>query len=109
MQGGALLEVPVHDRFTAMTLVQSISNHIPSRLDLPKITEGRGEVRGMFRLGGEEPEISTCWVPGQHLWNDFVEVCADLLEAGYPGCEGCGGDDVNSPWDEEARRVLMSS
>ena len=103
-----VIAVPAYDRFTAMGLVQSIADNIPERLSLPAITDGLHAVKGLFQLGGQEPNLETCWVPGDHLWNDFVANCVELLEAGYPGCEGCAGPGADEEWNEAARRVKFS-
>ena len=103
---GVILEVPAEDKTAALHLVQSIADYIPSRLALPNIIQHDSKfqtVQGLFQLGGPEPNVETCWIPGE-VWNDFLESCLDLLEAGYPGCVGCGGPGAEGPWNEESRR-----
>ena len=104
-----VLSVPAYDRFSAMGLVQSIADNIPARLTLPTITDGLHGVEGLFQLGGVEPNLETCWVPGNNLWSDFIVNCVELLEAGYRGCEGCGGPGSDEEWDEAARRMKLSN
>ena len=48
----------------------------------------------------------------QLYWNrtcteidDFSKQVVDLLEAGYPGCVGCGGPGAEGDWNEEVRRA----
>ena len=103
---GVLLEIPSSHRPAALLLVQAIADNIPSRLALPKIIVHDSEfqtVRKLFQLGGPEPNLETCWIPGE-VWDDFFKSCMELLEAGYPGCVGCAGPGAEGPWKEEARR-----
>ena len=37
-------------------------------------------------------------------FHDVATMALSLLEAGYPGCLGCGGPGLEDPWDEEAWR-----
>lgn len=104
---GVRLGVPVHDRFSALKLVERIAEKIPERHQLPQIVEGFHKAEGLFQLGGEAPNEKLCWVPGNHLWNDFVSTCDELLEAGYPGCQGCGGTAALQTWNEVGKRKMM--
>ena len=37
---------------------------------------------------------------------NFV-ACRELLEAGYPGCIGCGGPNSELPWNEVKNRANL--
>ena len=100
---GCELSVPKKYSKQAWGLVQSISDHIPARLLLPVVVEGEIMVRGLFQIGGDEPSMITCWIPDA-TWEDFSEQVLDLLEAGYPGCVGCGGPGAEGEWNEAVRR-----
>jgi hypothetical protein len=53
---------------------------------------------------------TTLWIP--HAAREFMELLLqsmdDLLEAGYPGCLGCGGPGAEEEWDESASRRRMN-
>lgn len=105
---GCELSVPNIHTEQAWELVQAISDNIPARLNLPTVIEGEIQVEGLFRLGGEEPPLDICWVPGCG-WDDFNEQVLELLEAGYPGCVGCAGPGAEGEWNEAVRRREFSS
>ena len=84
---------------SAWKLVQLISDYVPSKLGLPKVIEGVLSVVGLAQIGGKEPSLDICWVPDCGL-EGFDEQVVDLLEAGYPGCVGCGGPGSEGEWDE---------
>ena len=87
----------------------------PSRLSFPAVVEvntpsidvkqgieASAENTHLVRLGLEEPPVDVCWIPldTDDAWAAIFEACEDLLEAGYPGCVGCGGPNSELPWDE---------
>ena len=102
------LSVPKQNISQAWDLVQAISDHVPERILLPEVVEGELAVVDLAKLGGTEPELNICWVPDCQ-WNDFYIQAIDLLEAGYPGCVGCGGPGAEGEWDEAARRSQFLS
>ena len=59
---------------------------------------------GLAQIGGIKPEIEICGVPDSNF-SDFEEQVLDLLEAGYPGCIGCGGPGSEGEWNEAIRRA----
>ena len=97
------LVVPPENIESAWEVVQLISDYVPSKLGLPKVVEGDLSVVGLAQIGGKEPSLDICWVPDCG-WKDFYEQVVDLLEAGYPGCVGCGGPGSEGEWDEALRR-----
>jgi len=98
-----ILSVPSKYSKEAWTLIQSISDHIPSKTSLPSVVEGEFKIIEMAYFGVEEPHDEICWVPLCN-WTDFFEQVTDLLEAGYPGCIGCGGPGAEGEWNESFRR-----
>ena len=64
--------------------------------------------KNQFKIGGDEPPENVCWVPNA-TWGDFKSQVLELLEAGYPGCVGCGGPGAEGEWNEQARRIKMQS
>tara|TARA_B100000941_G_scaffold44239_2_gene27234 strand:- start:4279 stop:4692 length:414 start_codon:yes stop_codon:yes gene_type:complete len=98
-----VLFVPIEVVTEAHRLVQTIADNLPSKLDLPKVRAGDFSVEGLASFGKIEPELDICWVPGCK-WNDFFTTVIQLLDAGYPGCIGCGGVNPDEEWNEAARR-----
>ena len=98
-----ILSIPTNKRTDAHKLIQEISDNIPSKLDLPEIIDGDFSIIGLAEFGKEQPSMGVCWVP-DCKWDDFFTTVIQLLEAGYPGCVGCGGADAEDAWDEAARR-----
>ena len=52
----------------------------------------------------------TLWIPhaASALMETLIQTMHDLLEAGYPGCLGCGGPGAEEAWDETASRKRMN-
>ena len=92
----------------AWDLVQKISDNVPSKLDLPKVIIGELRVVGLAQIGGVSPDIDICWVPNSNF-SDFEGQVLDLLEAGYPGCIGCGGPGSEGDWNEPLRRAEINA
>ena len=102
-EDGCTLSVPIELERDAWGIVQLVADHVPSKIDLPKVVIGELAVIGLAQIGGLEPPIEVCWVPDCG-WEEFSEQILDLLEAGYPGCIGCGGPGAEEEWNEEFRR-----
>ena len=102
-EDGCTLSVPEGLEKDAWEIVQLIADHVPSKIDLPNVVTGDFAVIGLAHIGGREPPIEVCWVPDCG-WEEFSEQILDLLEAGYPGCIGCGGPGAEEEWNEEFRR-----
>ena len=60
--------------------------------------------------GPNEPSIDILWFPMNPIeaWETIASMTDDLLEAGYPGCLGCGGPQSEQPWDETQSRQSMN-
>ena len=104
---GCNMRVPKEHETDAHDIIQLISDYIPERLDLPIVSIGILSSEGLFQIGGLEPGIGTCWVP-EATWSDFEQQVIELLQAGYPGCVGCGGPGAEGEWNEVLRRKKMS-
>ena len=80
-------------------------------IDVEQVIEAPAELTHLARLGPEEPPVDVCWIPldADDAWAAILEACEDLLEAGYPGCVGCGGPNSELPWDEEKFRQSWST
>ena len=102
-EDGCILSVPEKYEKEAWDLVQKISDFVPSKIDLPSVVIGDLSVLGLAKIGGKRPGLEICWVPNS-CWSDFEEQVLDLLNAGYPGCVGCGGPGSEGEWDESSRR-----
>ena len=102
-EDGCTLSVPEGLEKDAWEIVQLIADHVPSKIDLPNVVTGELAVIGLAQIGGREPPIEVCGVPDCG-WEEFSEQNLELLEAGDPGCIGCGGPGAEEEWNEEFRR-----
>lgn len=107
-EDGCTLSVPQEYESRAWDLVQKISDKVPSKLDLPDVITGELLVVGLAQIGGIKPDMEICWVPDSNF-SDFEEQVLDLLEAGYPGCIGCGGPGSEGEWNEPLRRAEIEA
>ena len=59
-----------------------------------------------IQLSGEEPNLEVCWVKGEleDILPRFYQDCLELVQAGYPGCIGCGGPGSEIKWNERSSR-----
>jgi len=100
-------------------LCEKISDKIPSRLVFPDIeiietndievyhrNNNTGRFDNIIHIGKSEPDIDVCWIEFDldQGWKWLMETCFELLDAGYPGCIGCGGPNSERNWDEEKFR-----
>ncbi|MGB1474860.1 MAG: hypothetical protein ACPG73_01520 [Candidatus Poseidoniaceae archaeon] len=107
-EDGCTLSVPQEYENRAWDLVQKISDKVPSKLDLPDVIIGELRVVELAQIGGDRPSMEICWVPNSNF-SDFEEQVLDLLEAGYPGCIGCGGPGSEGEWNESLRRAEIEA
>jgi len=97
-------------------LILNMGDAMPQRLTFPTIIEGPFSVRKedalLFDLNLKEPvDIAPLWLPidNSELMQDLLQMCSELLLAGYPGCSGCGYRDEEQAWDEIAHRERFSN
>lgn len=70
------------------------------------IIENNNEIIGI--ISKHEPKrLDIIWIQNSPIlfWIDFEMRILELVEAGYPGCIGCGGPGSEDPWDEENNRI----
>ncbi len=68
--------------------------------------------RALAVCGLTEPSIDVLWFPmtAKDAWGIIASMTSDLLDAGYPGCLGCGGPQSEQAWNElESRKTMMQS
>ena len=60
--------------------------------------------------GAIEPSIDILWLPmnPSEAWQTIASMTDDLLNAGYPGCLGCGGPQSEQPWNENQSRKSIN-
>ncbi len=117
---GCVLEVPSNYASDANVLALLISDSLPSLIREPQVVSGtdwhyvciKSGDNLLARLAGPKPSADTCWVPDTGegeagIWLRWQRGVRDLLEAGYPGCVGCGGPGSEGEWDEVAARKHM--
>ena len=97
-------------------LILNMGDSMPQRLYFPELIEGQFSVRKedtpLFDFSFDEPrEKTTLWLPfdTDELMHDLLQMCSELLLAGYPGCSGCGYRDEEQKWDEIAHRQRVSN
>jgi len=106
-----VIHVPKDDVETWQRLILNMADSMPQRLHFPIIKEGFFSVSknagSLFVLDSDEPESKEhLWLPypASTLMTDLIQMCSELLLAGYPGCSGCGYRDEEEKWDETAHR-----
>ena len=97
-------------------LILNMGDAMPQRLTFPMILEGPFSVKKedalLFDLNLDKPvDIAPLWLPfeSSKLMQDLLQMCSELLLAGYPGCSGCGYRDEEQVWDEIAHRKRVSN
>lgn len=95
-------------------LMLNIADSMPQRLEFPSVEEGpfmiKKNDRSLFSFDTNKPEDrDVLWLPFDELMllSELVQMCSELLLAGYPGCSGCGYQNQESEWDEKAHRNRM--
>ena len=103
----------------AHNLVSAIAQSNPAQLNLPEVVESGTN----FILDVEEGELLVTWTKTADLHSllfqntgaygvniaDVFSMAHGLVEAGYPGCLGCGGPGLEAPWDELAWRTRQNT
>lgn len=112
------LEAPrnYHQRFSKL---HSMKNEaIPSVYSTFNICETIVECFDLYddgrligRVGSIPPSYDVVYIPTESIESMLAKIdesIQKLIQAGYPGCVGCGGKDALEPWDEHASRVRLS-
>jgi len=92
---------------------------MPARTTLPIFYEHHDDVVTIesttsflfAQCGGLAPSLDVIWLPGDSAasWGAIHDMCAELLDAGYPGCIGCVGSPDEPPWNETEHRKRVSN
>tara|TARA_Y100001954_G_C15496676_1_gene447745 strand:- start:245 stop:673 length:429 start_codon:yes stop_codon:yes gene_type:complete len=60
------------------------------------------------QIGGTiNNEMTSVYIPTDDIlvkWNHMEQIIRELIDAGYPGCVGCGGPGAEEEWDENKNR-----
>ena len=111
-----VIAVPPSSNKVWHRLILNMGDSMPQRLNFPELIEGQFSVRKedkpLFDFSIDEPrEKTTLWLPfdTDELMHDLLQMCSELLLAGYPGCSGCGYRDEEQKWDEIAHRQRVSN
>ncbi len=110
------ISVPSSSMDKLHRLILNMGDAMPQRLTFPEISEGPFSVRKedalLFDFNIEEPrENTTLWLPfdSDELMQNLLQMCSELLLAGYPGCTGCGYRNEEQEWDEISHRRRVSN
>ena len=111
------LTTPPEFEMDLINLVRMMSDKLPARLDFPKFDfhqdntitvrqQNDDDWNPIMHVGIEEPDAEVLWIPtgASEAWSTIRSTLAELLEAGYPGCLGCGGPASEEPWDADKSR-----
>ena len=99
-------------------LTLKLSDVQPARTEFPSFGVGDAEAIQftdpdnnviMAQCSQHEPASNVVWLPMGVVdgWTALSEVATDLLNAGYPGCLGCGGPHSEGEWEEHESRQRM--
>ena len=110
-QEGLILNIPQDHVASWHRLILNMADSMPQRLEFPEISSGPFSVvkngKDLFDFQTNVPnDENALWLPFdvQELMTDFIQMCSELLLAGYPGCSGCGYRDDEEKWDELVHR-----
>ena len=108
------MDVNENDMDTAHRLVSAISDANPAQLLLPEVRAAHttliwnDEAEFPLVAWDSSDDVRTLLFHSEGAlsvsFHDVAAMALSLLEAGYPGCLGCGGPGLEDPWDEEAWR-----
>ena len=103
----------------AHELVTAIAQANPAQLSLPEVVEsntndildaGNGETLVTWRKTANlDSLLFENLGPHDVSIKDVFSMAHDLVDAGYPGCLGCGGPGLEAPWDELAWRTRQNT
>ena len=113
------LEIPDSSMGQARNLVSAIAEADPARLALPELQPASSytvrdadDGTGLVCWANNAPEDSLLFLtsrPNAVSFEHVISMAHDLVEAGYPGCLGCGGPGLEAPWDELAWRTRQDT
>lgn len=119
----ASIMAPENSHEALQQLVLKMGDSMAARQNFPKVTNVGEDVIILTSrdLSGPVPKMycglenmkeypDTLWIPqsASVMMETLVQTMHDLLEAGYPGCLGCGGPGAEDEWDETASRKRMN-
>ena len=100
-------------------LVAAIAEANPAQLRLPEVVESvtnlivdneTGQPLVTWsRTSNLDPLLFQLTGPHGVTVDDVFSMAHGLVEAGYPGCLGCGGPGLEAPWDELAWRTRQNT
>ena len=100
-------------------LVAAIAEANPAQLCLPEVVESDtnlivdAETSQTLVTWSTTPKLGPLLfqLTGPHgvTVEDVFSMAHGLVEAGYPGCLGCGGPGLEAPWDELAWRTRQNT
>ena len=97
-------------------LILFMADSMPERLEFPTLETGRFSVLRnflpLFDFELKQPEdLDVLWLPYpvDELESALLQMCSELLLAGYPGCSGCGYRDEEKNWDETIHRLSVQN
>jgi len=97
-------------------LVLNMADSMPQRLEFPIIKVGGFSAsireKAIFHIGTTPPmELNCLWLPyeASKTFHDIIQMCSELLLAGYPGCSGCGYRVEEQEWDETEHRKQLQN
>lgn len=100
-------------------LVAAIAEANPAQLRLPEVVESDTNLIVDAETGQTlvtwsktpnlDPVLFQLTGPRGVTVDDVFSMAYGLVEAGYPGCLGCGGPGLEAPWDELAWRTRQNT
>ncbi len=97
-------------------LILNMSDSMPQRVQFPLVKEGSLSVSNgqgsLFNFDSREPsDMALLWLPNEvpNFMDEVLQMCSELLLAGYPGCSGCGYREDETQWDEIAHRNRLKN
>ena len=97
-------------------LILNMSDSMPQRVQFPLVKEGSLSVSNgqgsLFNFDSREPsDMALLWLPNEvpNFMDEVLQMCSELLLAGYPGCSGCGYREDEIQWDEIAHRNRLKN
>ncbi len=82
------------------------NEHLDNANDI--IITNNDKITGRVSVNRPDDE-NVLWLKKQPelFWKDFEKRVGELVEAGYPGCIGCGGPGSEKIWNEQVNRSKM--